>query len=316
MAIDSKQSSRSLNNRLCPQAAPFARADVCTFAPGPTLWRANQSEPWAIKTKAPTRSSPHPPIDLTGPHQIITGAPAGARSPLNPQRSLDIARWQGAALNSTSEIMSMKSLDQLLLSPRICAADWLILQSHDLSSLARASGSTNLLVFSCLEARNAIEQLWFELLMVIQGGSMSKDLFEKCRSRRDGYLAAIGEAEPKYRLLAQFTALCMRLHQGAPCDVIVWDLGRLKKLWHALSGYCHAQAHPAATLDDPNWFVQGLSLVDEVFSYFKGEMSRGATGVMRPDKMTFEARMVWEEFAEKRITEEQALIRLTIVKPL
>ena len=70
------------------------------------------------------------------------------------------------------------------------------------------------------------------------------------------------------------------------------------------------------TLDDPEWFSQVLSLVEEVFSYFKSEMSIRATGIMRPDKMTAQARMIWDDFAEERITEERALIRLRLIQPL
>ncbi|MGH7799005.1 MAG: hypothetical protein ACREOW_00040 [Thermodesulfobacteriota bacterium] len=117
-------------------------------------------------------------------------------------------------------------------------------------------------------------------------------------------------------MLARFTALCMHLDANAPTEIITWDLGRLKKLWHSLSEYCHAQAHPAVTLDDPTWFSQGLSLVEEVFSYFKSEMSNRTTGIMSPDKMTAQAHMIWNDFAEERITEEQALIRLRLIQPL
>ena len=208
------------------------------------------------------------------------------------------------------------TLEEILLRPRQCAADWLVIHSRDLAAAAKQSGSATLLVFACLEARNAIEQLWFELLMLIHGGAMDRELFEKCRRRRDGFLAAIGEAEPRYRRLSRFTAVAMNLDSHAPCEGIAWDLGRLKRLWQSLSNYCHAQAHPAATLSDPEWIATGYALIDEVFAYFEQEMSGGATAMLRPDDMTPEARMIWEDFAAKRIDEEQVRIRLRIVQPL
>lgn len=210
----------------------------------------------------------------------------------------------------------MSKLGDILCRPRICAADWLVIQARDLAAFAQETTNPTLLVFSCLEARNAIEQLWSELLIVIYGGSVDRKFFEKCRRRRDGFLAAIKEAAPRYRQLSRFTAICLQLDSQAPCDGIAWDLDRLKRLWHSLSSYCHAQAHPAATLNCQEWFSRGLALVHEVFAYFEQEMSRGATAVLPPENMTPEARMIWEEFADGRITDDQARIRLRLVQPL
>jgi hypothetical protein len=211
--------------------------------------------------------------------------------------------------------MFRNQLENTLCRERKCEADWLILQARDIAELARQTTNPSLLVFSCLEARNAIEQLWFELLMVIFGGSMERDLFDKCRKRRDGFLAAIHEAEPQYRLLAQFTALCIKLDVKATFKGIIWDLKRLKKLWQSLSGYCHAQASPIETLDDLNWFSEGQSLIEETFDYFRSQMTDGATTLLSADRMIPEARMIWEDFSTLRINEEQALIRLRIIQP-
>lgn len=212
--------------------------------------------------------------------------------------------------------MFRKQLEDTLSRKRQCQADWLILQARDIADLARQTSNPSLLVYSCLEARNAIEQLWFELLMVIHGGSMAHTLFDQCRKRRDGFLAAIHEAEPKYRLLAQFAALCLQVDAKAPFKVIVWDLKRLKKLWQSLSGYCHTQASQSETLDDSRWFSEGLFLIDETFKYFESQMTQGATALMSPDSMIPEARIIWEDFSAHQIDEEQVLLRLKIVQPV
>ena len=208
------------------------------------------------------------------------------------------------------------SIESILLRQRQCASDWLIIQARDLSLAAQSNGNTTILVFACLEARNAIEQLWFELLMVIHGGSISHNMFEKCRRRSDGYLAAIGDAEPRYRLLSRFTAIAISLDSKSPHQVIAWDLGKLKKYWHNLSEYCHAQAHPAATIESQPWKAAGHKLVAEVYNYFHSEMSRGATGIMKPEAMTRDARMIWDDFAANKIDEDQTRTRLMIVQPL
>ncbi len=212
--------------------------------------------------------------------------------------------------------MFRMQLEDTLCRERICEADWLILQARDIAELSRQTANPSLLVFSCLEARNAIEQLWFELLMVIYGGSMERDLLNKCKKRRNGFLAAIHEAGPQYRLLAQFTALCIKLDAKATFKVIVCDLKRLKKPWQSLSGYCHAQASPTETIYDFNWFSEWLSLIDETFQYFKSQMTECATSLLSPDRMIPEVRMNWEDFSAHRINEEQVLIRLKIVQLL
>ncbi len=209
-----------------------------------------------------------------------------------------------------------EKLAEILSRPRQCAADWLTIQARDLAVLARATQNPSLLVFACLEARNAIEQLWYELVMLIHGGTIARELYEKCRKRRDGFLAAIREAEPRYRQLSKFTALCMHLDARAPSEGIAWDLGRLKNEWQSLSSYCHAPGHPISTIENPQWFSKGVALVHGVFDYFQQEMSRGASALLKPANMTPEAHMIWEDFAENRITEDQALIRLKIVQPL
>jgi len=212
--------------------------------------------------------------------------------------------------------MSKCRIASILLRERKCDSSWLMIQANDLAVQAKETQNSSILVFGCLEARNAIEQLWFEILMLIHSGSMSRELFDQCRRRRDGFLAAIGEAEPRYRQLSRFTALCMQLDSKSPCEGIAWDLGRLKKLWHAHSGYCHAQAHPTATLSDPKWFSDGLSLIEESYDYFREKMSAGASALLKPESMTPEASIVWEDFVAERITEEQTLIRLQIVQRL
>ena len=211
--------------------------------------------------------------------------------------------------------MSMERIAMVAARDRACASDWLIIQARDLAALAAETRKSSLLVYSALEARNAIEQLWFDILLVLHRGEVTMEFVEKVRRRRDGVFAAIREAAPEYRKLVAFSALCMQLDSRRPVDIIAWDLGRLKKWWHALSGYCHSQLEPLTTLDDPKWIDAGLALVTEVFGYFRQQMSQGATGIMRFDDMTPEARRVWDDFVAGKIDEEQAAIRLQIVRP-
>ncbi len=124
--------------------------------------------------------------------------------------------------------MAENDLSTLLLRPRRCAADWLIIHARDVAALAERFSSANLLVLACLEARNSIEQLWFEILAVLHAGEITRDFLNDVRSRREGFLAAIRDAEPNYRKLVRYSALCMQLDSVRPVDIITWDLRKLK----------------------------------------------------------------------------------------
>jgi hypothetical protein len=144
---------------------------------------------------------------------------------------------------------------------------------------------------------------------------MTPELLEEVRRGRDGILAAIHRAEPCYQKLVRFSMLCMQLDSLRPVDIIPWDIGRMKKWWHALSAYCHAQLEPTTTLQDSNWFAGGIRLVQEVFDYFEHEMSHGTTGILRVENMNKAARLVWDDFVDSKINEQQAFVRLKIVRP-
>lgn len=206
------------------------------------------------------------------------------------------------------------NVSEIIARPRKCAGDWLVIQAHDLAVSAEQQRNANLLIFSSLEARNAIEQLWADLLAIVHSGNVTKELFDKCRRQRDGFLAEIHRVEPQIYKLSRFSALCLRVDRNFPFRPIVWNLSKLKKWWHELSRYCHAQAAAADTLDDSVWFANGLSLVNEVYSYFRKEMSGGATALMRRENMKPKTRVIWEDFAAGRIDEEQVTIRLRLVE--
>ena len=205
-------------------------------------------------------------------------------------------------------------INSLLLEPRQCQSDWLILQAKKLSDAAKHTNSTTLMIFSCLETRNAIEQLWFEILLIVHGEGLTEEYFLKCRKRRDGYLAAINETAPQYRKLSAFSTLVLAADNKAPYRGIAWDLAKLKKYWQQLGDYCHAQGHSSFTLDSQEWMNKGVNLVDNTFNYFHCQMSGGATVIMRPENMTPDTHRIWEDYLSEVIDDVQVLTRLRNIK--
>lgn len=214
-----------------------------------------------------------------------------------------------------SDIDMTIDISELLRRQRRCAANWLISQARGLILAAEREHNSNLLVAGCLEARNAIEQQWFDILCVLRRGEMTRDLLLEVRRRRRGVLASIHEAEPDYAKLVRFSMICMRVDTLRPVDIIPWNVPQMTNWWHALSTYCHAQLEPITTLQDSKWFAEGIGLVQRVFDYFQREMSQGTTGILRVYDMNEAARLVWDDFVTNKINEEQTFIRLKIVRP-
>lgn len=181
--------------------------------------------------------------------------------------------------------------------------------------MAKKTGSSTLLVYACLEARNAIEQLWFEILMLLKGGEMTREFFEKSQSRTEGFAAAIKEIEPRYRELTQFVKLICECDPNAPFRVIVWDLRILNRLQNKLSKYCHAQGHPIPTIEEESWVERGHQLVVEAHGYITKELESGTTAMMSLEDMSPAGLSIWHDFSQKKINEEQVRIRLRIVRP-
>jgi hypothetical protein len=206
------------------------------------------------------------------------------------------------------------SADRLSSRKRHCDSGWLILQSKCLLDEAVRNSNASALVYAALEARNAIEQLGFEIVMVCHGGQMPKTTFTECR-KKGGVFDVLQRIQPDYRKLVQFTVLCTRLQLKAP-NVVEWEIRRLRRLWNSLSSYCHAQLHASATVDDACWFQCGATLIGETYDYLATNMKKAATGLVNPKTMSSYSREIWNDFRRDKITAEQASTRLRLAQPL
>jgi len=207
------------------------------------------------------------------------------------------------------------NIKEVFTRSRQCSSDWLVLQSKSLLDEAIRARNASALVYAALEARNAIEQLWFEIVMLLHGGEIDSETLAQCR-KKDGFLNVMRKATPDYYALASFTKLCCSIGPPLLPEIIVWDIKRLKKQWIAVSAYCHTQAHPRDTLADPQWFDKGFQIVQSVFDYMSANMSQADTGIMQPSQMAKHVKPIWEDFRVGAITEEQVLLRLKISQPV
>lgn len=181
---------------------------------------------------------------------------------------------------------------------------------------AREKGSHTALVYAALEARNAIEQLVFEIVLLASGG-IDEETYRRCK-KVDGAFLVLKRVEPDYRKLVEFTRLCLRLQPGAP-KVAEWDFSRLRRYMNELSAYCHFQGEPSKTVESEwnSWLASGVAKIEEVFAMFLEQMAgTDGTGIIRKENMPPEVQAIWEEFRQERITVEQAKTRLQIIQPI
>ncbi len=207
-----------------------------------------------------------------------------------------------------------KKFSQIISEKRHCESAWFIIQAKKLTDLAKEFKSTSALVYAALEARNAVEQLWFELIRTCHRVEISKELLEECR-KTDGIFRVMQETEPDYRKLVRFVSICGLVDKKMP-KVIEWDLKRLKHFWHSLSKYCHSPMKPDDTFESTEWFNEGVSLIYEIYQYMSSNMERAFTGIMTLQSMPEEVRHVWEDFKSNSLSEDDLSLRLKIMSPV
>lgn len=208
------------------------------------------------------------------------------------------------------------SINDVLKRPRHCKSDWLILQAECLVRFAKEHGSHTALVYGALEARNAVEQLGFELVILCRPtlGISEKDIKDCQKSQ--GVFEVLKRMEPDYFKLIRFTQICMSFNPGAP-KLITWDIGKLRRYWNEVSKYCHYQGIASETVESEMnaWLGRGIALVEEIFSYFESNMKGASTGIIRKDSMPSEVLETWEQFRSGQIDVKAVETRFALMQP-
>jgi hypothetical protein len=172
------------------------------------------------------------------------------------------------------------------------------------------------LVYGALEARSAIEQLAFELVVLCRPTlGISMEDFDDCKKSL-GVFDVLRRFEPDYLKLAQFTKLCLGVDSEAP-EIIVWDIRKLRRCWNDVSKYCHYQGIASETIASnlDAWLSKGVALIEEIFSYFAINMKGAQTDLLKKETMPPEVLQTWEEFRSEKIDVPTVKRRLQIMQP-
>lgn len=180
---------------------------------------------------------------------------------------------------------------------------------------ARRHTSVPALEYAALETRKAIEQLFFEELVMSVGGRLAKLEYEKCQGNATKLAKLVRRLSPDYERLVSFTRVIMALLPDAP-NLIVWDHPALLKHQGAVSRYVHWGGAPADTTDSPQWFVAALKTIGPAAIYLWKNMQAGDSGIMMPDKMQPEIRHAWDDFMSGRIDLDGVRVRARLALPV
>ena len=177
-------------------------------------------------------------------------------------------------------------------------AGWNVIQAATLMEEARVRHSASLLIYSALELRLAIEQLFFTLILVAKGRADQATL-RACR-RPGGLLALLEKMAPRYALKCKFSNVLASVHPEIPQGAD-WDLKVLRRYHAALSELCHPHRVLRGMGAPPEQWDQRLELLEEIHEFLAAGMKRD-TAVLSFKGATPQAVTLWHKYAKGKVS--------------
>lgn len=151
------------------------------------------------------------------------------------------------------------------------------------------------LQYAAHDARQAIEQLLFEEIVLSVGIQLDRKEYKKCKGNSTKLQKIIRRLNPDYNKLAQFTkAIISPFPQSLP--FIIWDHKVLIRHWGTVSGYLHWAGELSETVESTEWIDKGIEAVEKAANHIWEKNERGFTGIMMPQNMQPEIRDCWDRF--------------------
>jgi hypothetical protein len=180
---------------------------------------------------------------------------------------------------------------------------------------AKRHSSVSALLYAALDIRQAIEQLFFEEIVMSVGGQLDKEEYEKCKGNATKLAKIIRRLSPAYEKLVNFTRTIISIIPNSP-PLIIWDHAILLKCIGSVSTYLHWVGEPKESFESPQWFLKGLETIESVATNLWNKMTSGYSGIMMPDKMQPEIRQIWDDFCSGKIDLDGVRVRARIASPV
>lgn len=179
------------------------------------------------------------------------------------------------------------------------ALSWLDLAKRERSSPAFQYGAH--------DARQGIEQLLFEELVLSTGANLDRSEYQKSLGNSTKLHTIINRLSPDREMLVVFLQALMSVSEPK-VNLMVWDHKLLMRYWGTISEYLHWAGAIDETIDIWNWVEAGISRTEGACLYIWKNQTEKETGVMLPRDMRPEIATLWERFKSGSICIEEVKI--------
>jgi len=181
---------------------------------------------------------------------------------------------------------------------------------------AKRENNVCALQYAAHDARQAIEQLLFEEIVLSVGTAFDRIEYAKCKGSSTKLHKVMRRLNPDHEKLSEFIQVIMSVLPNAP-TLVRWDHKYLMKHWRKISNYLHWAGEPAETTESSNWLSKGIVIVGAGLLHIWDKKGLGYTGAMAPKDMQPEIRECWKNFKAEKIdincVEHVAHMTLTVL---
>jgi len=170
--------------------------------------------------------------------------------------------------------------------------------------LARRKDSSVAFQYAAHDARQGIEQLLFEELVLSVGTKLDRTEYDKCLGNSTRLHAIINRLAPEREKLAKFNQAIFSV-SSRKFSLVVWDHKLLMKYWGKLSKFLHWAGAIDETIKVRSWVEAGITVIEEACEYIWKNQIQSESGVMMPADMRPEIRNLWERYNEDQIDIEE-----------
>jgi hypothetical protein len=174
--------------------------------------------------------------------------------------------------------------------------------------------SLSTLTYACIEARQAIEYLFFEELVVSTGFDLSEEEYRRRLGNSTNFKKIIKRLSPNFEKLRAFTHIVLELDVDGPKPVH-WDHDELMKAWGVVSEVLHWVGATNLSAENPGWLVSAYERSAKVISPLWQQATSARNVILPGDGMHPDVRDIWEEFSLGAIDVEETKLRLIRIRP-
>lgn len=187
------------------------------------------------------------------------------------------------------------------------ALSWLDMAKREKSSPAFQYGAH--------DARQGIEQLLFEELVLSTGANLERSEYKRSLGNSTKLHAIIKRLSPDREKLGVFVQAVMAT--GDPkFELMVWDHKLLMNYWGVVSNYLHWTGAIDETINKWSWVEAGIAKTEEACLYIWKNKTEKETGVMLPSDMHPEIAALWERFKAGSIGAKEVKIACELLQPV